>query len=117
MPAQGYNYGILDANNGVNIINSCGTPVTAAADGVVVPDQSIANPASGWNDGYGNFILIEQPFGNQIYTRYSHLQQSLVSIGDYVKQGQQIGLIGQTGGANICELNFQVIGAQNPFAK
>jgi LysM repeat protein len=117
LPAQGYNEGVLEADNSVNIENSCGTPVVAAADGIVVPDNNIVNAAGGWNDGYGTFVLIEQPFGNGVYTRYSHLQESLASIGDYVRQGQQIGLMGQSGSASDCELSFQVQGAKNPLAK
>lgn len=117
MPTQGDDRGILDSSNGIEIINSCGTPVVAAADGIVVPDNNIAVTADGWNGGYGNFILIEHAFGNNIFTRYAHLEKSTVQIGDYVKQGQEIGLIGQTGGASACELDFEVIGAQNPFAK
>jgi LysM repeat protein len=117
LPAQGYNYGILDANNGVNIVNSCGTPIVAAADGIVVPDANISDSLGGWNNGYGNFVLLEHAFGNNIFTRYAHLEQSLVQIGSFVKQGQEIGLIGQTGGVSACELDFEVIGAQNPFAK
>jgi murein DD-endopeptidase MepM/ murein hydrolase activator NlpD len=116
-PAGGYNTGVLNADNGIDIENSCGTSVVAAADGVVVPDPEISQTAGGWNAGYGNFVLIEHPFGNGIFTRYSHLESTLVQIGDYVKQGQQIGLIGQTGGAPNCELNFQVIGAKNPLGK
>jgi LysM repeat protein len=117
MPAQGYNEAVLQSDNSVLIENSCGTPVVAAADGVVVPDKNIVNTAGGWNDGYGTFILIEHPFGNGVFTRYAQLQQTLVSVGDFVKQGQEIGLMGQTGGANACSLSFQVIGAQNPFGK
>jgi len=117
LPAQGYDYGILDANNGVNIVNSCGTPVVAAADGIVVPDANISDSLGGWNNGYGNFVLLEHAFGNDIFTRYAHLERPLVQIGSFVKQGQEIGLIGQTGGVSACELDFEVIGAQNPFAK
>jgi LysM repeat protein len=117
LPAQGYNQGILDGSNAVTIENSCGTTVNAAADGVVVADKNIVNTAGGWNDGYGTFVLIEHPFGNAIFTRYTHLETSLVSVGDYVQQGQKIGLMGQTGGANTCSLSFQVLGAQNPLAK
>jgi len=117
LPAQGYNDRTLGSANDINIVNSCGTPVIAAADGVVVPDNSISNAAGNWNDGYGTYILLEHPFGTGIYTRYSHLESSFAQIGDYVKQGQKIGLIGQTGQASACELNFQVIGAQNPFGK
>jgi murein DD-endopeptidase MepM/ murein hydrolase activator NlpD len=117
LPAQGYDYGILDANNGVDIVNSCGTPVVAAADGIVVPDANIPDSLGGWNNGYGNFVLLEHAFGNDIFTRYAHLEQSLVQIGSFVKQGQEIGLMGQTGGVSACELDFEVIGAQNPFVK
>lgn len=115
MPAHGYDEGVLGNDNSVEIENSCGTAVIAAAGGVVVPDNNIENTANGWNDGYGTFVLVEHPFGNEIFTRYAHLTQTSVSVGDYVKQGQQIGLIGQTGNANTCELGFEVIGAKNPF--
>jgi len=108
-PAQGN-------DNGLNITNSCGTPVVAAAEGLVVPDQNIPDVTGGWNGGYGNFVLIEHPFGDGVLTRYAYLQTVSVQIGDYVQQGQEIGLMGQTGAATGCELHFEVIGAQNPFA-
>ena len=117
MPAQGYNLGILQADNSVEIQNSCGTPVIAAADGVVVPDNSVVNTAGNWNDGYGTFILLQHPFGNEVFTRYAHLEQTLVGIGDYVKQGQEIGIMGNTGNASVCSLSFGVVGAQNPFGR
>ena len=117
MPAQGYNNGILDSNNGISVVNACGTPVIASADGIVVPDPNIPQTPDGWNGGYGNFVLVKQAFGNEVYTRYSHLQQVLVRVGSYVQQGQQIGLMGETGGVTSCELGFEVIGAQNPFGK
>lgn len=117
LPAQGYNSGTLEDDNVVEIENACGTPVVASADGVVVPDKNIVNTTGGWNDGFGTFVLLEHPFGDGIFTRYAHLQQSLVSVGDYVKQGEEIGLVGQTGDAGACELGFSVVGAQNPFGK
>lgn len=117
MPAQGYNQAVLQSDNSINIENSCGTPVVAAADGVVVPDNNIVNTAGGWNDGYGTFVLVEQDFGSKVFTRYAHLQQTLVTVGDYVKQGQKIGLMGQTGSASTCSLSFEVIGARNPFGR
>jgi murein DD-endopeptidase MepM/ murein hydrolase activator NlpD len=117
MPAKGYNYGILTNYNGVDIANACGTPIVAAAGGVVVPDQTISDTENGWNGGYGNFVLIQHTFGNGILTRYAHLGQVVVQVGDVVKQGQQIGLMGETGDAAGCSLHFEVIGARNPFAK
>ncbi len=117
MPANGYNWGILHHYNAVDIADSCGTPVVAAAEGLVVPDPNIPYTTDGWNEGYGNFVLIEHPFGNGVETRYAHLSQVLVQVGDYVKQGQEIGLMGETGDATGCHVHFEVIGAQNPFAK
>lgn len=117
MPANGYDWGILQNDNAVDIANSCGTPVVAAADGVVVPDPSIPDVANGWNGGYGNFVLIEHPFGSNVETRYANLEQISAQIGDYVKQGQEIGLMGESGEATNCHVHFEVIGAHNPFAK
>ena len=117
MPADGFNWGILHHYNAVDIAASCGTPVVAAAEGLVVPDENFGDGHGSWNGGYGQFVLIEHPFGTSIRTRYAHLSQILVSIGDYVKQGQEIGLMGQTGDATGCHVHFEVIGAQNPFAK
>lgn len=116
MPAKGYDWGILHHYNAVDIANSCGTPVVASAEGLVVPDPNIADTPGGWNGGYGNFVLIEHPFGN-VYTRYAHLSKILVSPGDYVQQGQEIGLMGDSGDSTGCHVHFEVIGAQNPFAK
>jgi murein DD-endopeptidase MepM/ murein hydrolase activator NlpD len=117
MPANGYNWGILHHYNAVDIANSCGTPVVAAAEGLVVPDDSMGYTVDGWNDGYGNFVMIEHPFGDNVRTRYAHLEKVSVQIGDYVKQGDVIGLMGETGDATGCHVHFEVIGAQNPFAK
>jgi LysM repeat protein len=116
MPAQGYDYGVLDNYNGVVVGNSCGTPVVASAAGIVVPDPTISDTSGAWNGGYGNFVLIEHSFGNGVYTRYAHLEQVSVQIGDIVKQGQEIGLMGESGEASGCGVDFEVIGAQNPFA-
>lgn len=117
MPASGYNWGILHHYNAVDIANSCDTPVVASAEGLVVPDEDIPYVQDGWNEGYGNFVLIEHPFGSGVRTRYAHLEKVSVQIGDYVKQGQVIGLMGETGDATGCHVHFEVYGAQNPFAK
>ncbi len=110
MPTYGFNWGILHDHNAVDIANNCGTPVVASADGLVIDAAS-----SGYNGGYGSYIIIEHP--NGVETRYAHLQSLSVSIGDYVKQSQQIGLMGQTGDATGCHVHFEVLGAKNPFAK
>ncbi len=116
-PADGFNWGILHHYNAVDIANTCGTPVVAAAEGLVVPDESFGDGKGGWNGGYGSFVLIEHPFGDSVRTRYAHLAKVLVDIGDYVKRGQQIGTMGETGDASGCHVHFEVYGAQNPLAR
>lgn len=111
-PAEGFNWGRLHSHNAVDIANSCGTPVYAAAEGLVT-----AAASDGWNNGYGNFVLIEHPFGDNVRTRYAHMATVGVSIGDYVEQGQVIGTMGRTGDSTGCHLHFEVYGAVNPLAK
>ncbi|MEK7608162.1 MAG: peptidoglycan DD-metalloendopeptidase family protein [Patescibacteria group bacterium] len=118
MPTQGFNWGKAHAHNAVDIANSCGTRVIASAEGLVVPDGDMGDGSEGWNKGYGKFILIEHPNGTQ--TRYAHLETVSVKIGDYTKQGDAIGAVGNTGnvhGPTGCHLHFEVYGAKNPFIK
>lgn len=113
IPTTGWNWGRLHNYNAVDIANACGTPIYAAAEGLVVESSDF-----GWNDGYGNYVLIEHPNGTK--TRYAHNQKNLVSVGDYIAKGDQIAIIGNTGlthGPTGCHLHFEVMGAKNPFAK
>lgn len=110
MSAYGFNWGKLHPHNAVDIANSCGTDINASADGMI--NETSMNS---WSGGYGNFILISHPNGAK--TRYAHLQKILVSVGEYVKQGQLIGKMGETGNATGCHVHFEIIGAANPFAK
>lgn len=111
-PTTGYNWGKLHGNNGVDIANKCGTPVRAAAPGVVR-----SNKIGGWNGGYGGLIVLQHDNGTQTY--YAHLQGSTVSEGASVSRGDVIGSIGNTGkttGVTGCHLHFEVRGARNSFA-
>lgn len=109
-PAVGFNWGRLHNRNAVDIANSCGTPIVAAADGLVI-DRS----ADTWSSGYGKYVIIEHLDG--ILTRYAHLSSFGSEIGDYVRQGDVIGSMGRTGEATGCHLHFEIIGAPNPFAR
>jgi murein DD-endopeptidase MepM/ murein hydrolase activator NlpD len=117
VPADGFNWGKVHHYNAVDISNKCGTPIRASAEGLVVPDENFGSGIGNWNGGYGEFVLIEHPFGDGTRTRYAHLSKILVGVGDYVKQGQQIGIMGDTGDATGCHLHFEVYGAENPFIK
>ncbi len=109
-PVQGRISQGLHYFNGVDIANSCGTPVYAAAAGVV--QRAVFN--GGYNQGMGNHITILHSNGTVTY--YGHLSSVLVKPGQQVDVGQNIGLVGRTGKATGCHLHFQVLGARNPLA-
>ncbi len=113
IPTTGWNWGTLHYNNAVDIANSCGTPVYAAAAGLIVE-----NSAKGWNEGYGHYIKIEHP--NNTETLYAHLDENIAPSGKYITQGELIGYMGNTGnthGPTGCHLHFEVHGTKNPLAK
>lgn len=95
--------------NAVDFGAPTGTPVLAAADGVVIVEKG----AGKWYGGYGNFIVIEHDNGTQ--TLYAHNSKNIVNVGDTVKQGQQIALSGSTGRSTGPHLHFEVRGGKNPW--
>lgn len=111
LPASGSNKGIFHYYNAVDIINSCGSPIYASADGIVVE----AKGTGAYNYGYGNLVKIQHYNGTT--TVYGHLSGLSVKEGDKVYQGDLIGRMGDTGNAECCHLHFEVRGAQNPFIK
>jgi murein DD-endopeptidase MepM/ murein hydrolase activator NlpD len=98
----------LHGYNGIDIGTHVGTPIMAAASGEIILAR-----ASGWNGGYGKYIIIAHPNGTQ--TVYGHLSQVFVNSGDIVMQGQTIGLSGNTGNSTGPHLHFEVRGAVNPL--
>lgn len=116
-PAEGFNWGIVHNHNAIDIANSCGVPVVAAAEGLVIPDESFGDGRGRWSGGYGLFVLIEHPFGDGVRTRYAHLNKVSVEIGDYIQQGTEVGVIGNSGDASGCHVHFEVYGAENPLGK
>lgn len=94
--------------NGVDLGAAAGTAVRAAAGGSV-----IVSKASGWNGGYGQYIVIKHTDGTQ--TLYAHLSSNKVAAGTTVAQGQVIGAVGNTGRSTGNHLHFEVRGARNPF--
>ncbi len=85
-------------HQGVDLAVASGTQVHAAADGVIVQ--------SGWNGGYGISIYVDH--GNGIITRYGHLSQAYAQVGRQVKQGEVIGLSGNTGNSTGPHLHFEI---------
>jgi len=96
-----------DPHHGVEFLNKYGTPVHAAGDGVVQfagPDKEAAY--SPWKDFYGNVIVIRHE--NEMYTLYAHLSKIDVKEGDFVRAGDLIGEVGQSGVAIGSHLHFEV---------
>ncbi|MEK7650781.1 MAG: peptidoglycan DD-metalloendopeptidase family protein [Patescibacteria group bacterium] len=98
----------LHGYNGIDLADRAGTEIFAAASGRVIVAKS-----SGWNGGYGNYVVISHPNGTQ--TLYSHLRSLTVAQGATVERGQVIGYMGMTGKATGVHVHFEVRGAKNPF--
>ena len=94
--------------NGVDLAAAAGTPVLSAGSGSVIVAK-----ASGWNGGYGNYVVIKHANGAQ--TLYAHLSTVYASVGEQVGSGEAIGIIGNTGKSTGTHLHFEVRGGTNPF--
>lgn len=89
-------------HNGIDIARDggCfGDPAYAACDGVVIK-------ASDTGNGYGKCVIIDH--GNGVTTLYAHFTKCLVEVGDVVKAGDEVGLIGSTGYSFGPHLHFEV---------
>jgi murein DD-endopeptidase MepM/ murein hydrolase activator NlpD len=98
----------LHGYNGIDFGAPVGTPVYASASGDVIISRN-----SGWNGGYGVYVVISHANGTQ--TLYAHLSGTVVGNGYHVAQGQLIGFVGNTGKSTGPHLHFEVRGAKNPF--
>ena len=93
----GYRWGVL--HGGVDIANSIGTPILAAADGVVIE--------SGPTAGYGAYVKLRHSDGT--VTLYGHINTWLVSVGERVMAGDQIATMGNRGNSTGPHLHFEVM--------
>ena len=98
------NFGDDDAygnsgHRGTDIPAPEGTPILAAHSGTVL--------VSGWNDSYGNQVLLDNGAG--LSTRYAHMTQTAVTAGEAVTAGQVIGYVGSTGDSTGNHLHFEVM--------
>lgn len=94
---------------GIDIGNVRGTPIVASASGTVVQFISYCKEGvSSCGGRYGNYITIQHENGQR--TRYAHLQKINVSVvGQYIKQGEKIGTMGNTGRSTGPHLHFEII--------
>jgi murein DD-endopeptidase MepM/ murein hydrolase activator NlpD len=98
----------LHGYNGVDYGMPLGSTLYASAPGTVIISKN-----SGWNGGYGNYVVIEHP--NNTQTVYGHMTSTVVSVGQTVSRGQLIGYSGNTGKSTGPHLHFEIRGAKNPF--
>ena len=95
-------------HTGVDISAPIGTPVHAAADGIVLH--------AGWNGGYGRCVIVDH--GNNYQTWYAHLSRMDVIEGEEIRQGEVLGAVGTTGRSTGAHLHYEVrIGSTpvNPY--
>jgi murein DD-endopeptidase MepM/ murein hydrolase activator NlpD len=95
-------------HGGLDIATNVGTPVKAAASGVII--------FAGRNQGFGNEIIIHHGFG--ITTIYGHLNKINVTVGQEVEKGEVIAASGNTGYSTGPHLHYEIIlndGQVNPM--
>lgn len=87
---------------GTDIGAACGSPLYAAADGVMTE--------VGWNGGYGNHAVLDigKVNGSYLSVGYAHATRYVVSSGDHVSKGQVIGYVGTTGLSTGCHLHLEI---------
>jgi murein DD-endopeptidase MepM/ murein hydrolase activator NlpD len=99
--------GQMAMHEGIDFVAEKGTPIHAAAAGIVVTAE--------FNPAYGNMVEIDH--GGDLVTRYAHASKLLVKRGQLVKRGDTIAEVGSTGRATGAHLHFEVRVkgvAQNP---
>ncbi len=93
---------IWKLHDGTDFGGDCGTPIRAAANGVVTDKY--------YNGGYGNRLFISHGVidGSSITTVYNHLSRYRAHVGERVSRGEIIGYVGTTGYSTGCHLHFMV---------
>jgi murein DD-endopeptidase MepM/ murein hydrolase activator NlpD len=86
-------------HEGIDFAAPTGTPIVAAAGGVVI--------AAEYHHQFGNMLEIDH--GNDIVTRYAHASKLLMKVGDIVRRGQKVALVGSTGRSTGPHLHFEVL--------
>ena len=94
--------GEVSSHTGTDIACAEGTPILAAADGVV----TVANGLDNWGGSYGYYIQIDH--GGGLETLYAHCSSICVTTGQQVQAEQVIGYVGHTGRATGSHLHLEV---------
>ena len=94
--------GEVSSHTGTDIACAEGTPILAAADGIV----TVANGLDSWGGSYGYYIQIDH--GGGLETLYAHCSSICVTTGQQVQAGQVIGYVGHTGRVTGNHLHLEV---------
>ncbi|MEO8448959.1 MAG: M23 family metallopeptidase [Gemmatimonadota bacterium] len=86
------------AHEGIDVSAPLGSSIEAPANGRVIE--------AGWTTGYGNMVVIAHGFG--LVTKYGHTSRILVRVGQKVKRGESIALVGSTGLSTSPHLHYEV---------
>jgi len=97
--------GYVRPHNGLDFTAPAGSPVYATGDGKVSNAQR--------STSYGNVVYIDH--GYQFETRYAHLTNYIVGVGQVVKRGQVIGYVGNTGLSVSAHLHYEVLYKNDPI--
>ena len=95
--------GEVSSHTGTDIACAEGTPILAAADGIV----TVANGLDSWGGSYGYYIQIDH--GGGLETLYAHCSSICVATGQQVQAGQVIGYVGHTGRATGSHLHLEAL--------
>ncbi|MFA6493029.1 MAG: peptidoglycan DD-metalloendopeptidase family protein [Patescibacteria group bacterium] len=99
--SQVFGHTSFESNHtGIDLDSRSGGTIFASASGTVV------RTTRGWGGGYGNHIVIDH--GNGFQTLYGHMSSFSVSQGQWVNQGQPIGVMGSTGWSTGVHLHFEI---------
>lgn len=91
-------YGTVTKNNGIDISAPFGENVKVVADGKVVFADNFL--------GYGKMVIVDH--GNGFITLYAHLSTISVEVGQELRQGEIVGLVGDTGSLDEPQLHFEI---------
>ncbi|WP_436523425.1 M23 family metallopeptidase [Actinoplanes sp. HUAS TT8] len=94
-------YRVWQLHAGTDFAAGSGTPIRVAAAGRVIQ--------AGWRGGYGNYTCVSHGriMGTSFSTCYGHQSRIYVHVGQYVRQGEIIGLVGSTGASTGSHLHFE----------
>jgi septal ring factor EnvC (AmiA/AmiB activator) len=98
-------FGTVTVQNGIDVRAPLGTKVFSIWDGKVVH--------AGWFRGFGNLLIVDH--GDSIFSLMAHLDSLQKAVGDTVREGEEVGTVGDTGSLKGAYLYFELRDGQKPL--